>query len=426
MTTGDHSVKRLPASRIECTVSFGSEETKNAETRALANLAQDVKLKGFRPGKAPEELLREHIDENRLLEETVRNLIPETLQMLIEKESLHPIAHPKVEVMSRTPLTLKVTIVEKPAVKVKRPDSIKIEHKKPAVDEKDIDRMVEYVLRQHRKTVQVERAAKENDQVIMDFWAQDSEGNEIHGIREKSYAAVIGSKTLLPGFEDALIGLEAGKGKTFTLTFPEKYHAQELQGKKATFHVTVQAVEAVQQPALTDDFAKQHLEADSANAFRERIRRSMEQQEQNIERKRREEQLFEAIREATVVELAPELVEEEKGAIIEQMEQQLQRQGKKFQDWLQAQKKTPEEVQKDLQIQAEKRLRLRLGIEQLIEDKDIRIPEEEMERNITALLAPLSEEQRTQLREQYQQGKPAYAQLAWQKKVEKLIESFLA
>ncbi len=418
------TVQRLSAGRIECTVIFPQEKVSPAEEQSIRKLGAKVNLPGFRPGMAPIETLRDKIHPEHILEETIHMLLPETIEQLVTQHNIKPIIHPKVEAKNREPLTLTITFVEKPEVSVKA-NKIKVESKKPIVEDKEIQRMMDYILEKHQTRTEVDRASKEGDAITMDFYGEDESKNEIEGTRIQGHQAVIGSKVLIPGFEEELKGLKKGEQKSFTITFPEKYHAEHLQGKPAMFHVKVLKVEEVQKPELTDEFAKENLEAESAEDFRTKVKESMMEQEMQFVNQKNEEVLMEEIRKATKVELAPELVDEETRAILADTEKQLQRRNVTLKQWLEQSGKKPEEMQKDLQEQAVKRLTLRLGVQQLVEDQKIEVPEEEMQNAIQSLLAPLTTDERLQMEQAYQPGRQAYEQLKWQKKVEKVLDGFL-
>ncbi len=425
MNNDTSEVKRLPQGKIECTVTFTEAEVGPAEKQALEHLGADVKLEGFRPGKAPADLVRSKIDASALMEETIRNLLPQTFERLVKDNEIKTIAPPKIEVVSQLPLKIKIIFIEKPEVKIKGMNKIKIEKKEPKVDEKDMQQMIDYILKKHQQTKEVDRAAKEGDQVTMDFWGEDEAKKEIPEIRATDYKVIIGSKTLLPGFEDNLKDMKKGDEKAFVLTFPGKYQAEQLRNKNVTFHVTLKCVEEVSTPELTDEFAKKELQAESEADFRKKVKEGMQKQEEGVERKRRENLLMEELRKATVVDLAPELIDDEARALVEELGQQLAQQNLTMDQWIEQSGKKPEEIEKEMRDRGEKRLTLRLGVQQLIDEKGMDISDEEMGKIVDELLAPLPESERLKVNPAYEKGQQAYEQLKWQKKVEKIIDSFL-
>jgi trigger factor len=301
-----------------------------------------------------------------------------------------------------------------------------VEKKDIKVDEKDIDRMISYIIEKHQKTTEVDRPAKDGDQITMDFWGEDSEKKEIEGIRTTNHQVVIGSKVLIPGFEDNLKEMKKGDAKDFTLKFPEKYHAENLQNADVTFHVTVTKVEEVETPELTDDFVSKELGAKTVKEFKEQVEESMAVQEETMEKQRRERHLLDEIAKATVVELAPELLEEETRSMIEEFLQQLQQQGVSLEQWMEQTKKTAEDLKKEMEEQSEKRLRLRLGMQQLVEEKEITVSDEEMTEIVESFLSRATPEQRKEVEPAYQKGAQAYEQLKWQTKVDKMLQEMLA
>ncbi|MFA7681620.1 MAG: trigger factor [Candidatus Peribacteraceae bacterium] len=418
-------LKRDKANRVVCTVMYTKEQIDPVEEQALQKLGKNVKIEGFRPGKAPLEMLRKQVNPDELLEETIHMLLPETIRSLVQENEIQPIIPPKIEAKNREPLTLVITFTERPTVAVKEAAKIRVEKKESKVDDKDVNKTIGHVLSQYQTTKSVERAAKDGDRITMDFWGEDSQGTEVKGTRTKEHQIVIGSAVLIPGFEEELKGLKSGEEKTFTITFPQEYHAKELQGKPVTFHVTVTKVEEVEVPALTDAFAKEHFQAESATAFREKVRDSMVTQEERVEQQRRENELFDKIRSATVVEIAEELVNEEERDILEQFSRQLSQHNVTMEDWLKRSQKKAEDFQKEIHQQAKEKLTLRLGIQHLVEERDIIITDEELDTVVEELLTTLSAEERAKAEPMYRKGNQGWMQLQWQKRVEKLIEEML-
>lgn len=420
------TLKRLAQNQAHCSITLSAEETTAAMNRAIEKLGRSVRVPGFREGHAPVDVIKEKIGEDAIWDQTIRDVLPAVFKEMVQTHNLKPIAPPRVEVIAREPLTLNVTFVETPEVTIKGFDKIRIEKKPVKADDKDVERMVQYLLQQHRHTHEVEREAKHGDQVTIDFHGTDKEGTEIPGIRSTGYQVEIGSKTLLPGFEDALIGMGKGHKKSFELVFPEKYHAEHLRNKPVTFHTTLAKVEEVHMPALTDDFVKEKGLGESEADLRARIRESMTREEEMLDQRRRENDLFDAIRKATHVSLAPELVEFEEQNIARELQDQLKQQNLTIDAWLKQTKRTPESLTKELKEEATKRLTLRFGIEKVLEKQKIDLSEEEMLAAIKDVVAQLPENERINAAAAYQTGTQEYDQLKWQKRIEKMATGVLS
>ena len=415
------------AGRMTYTVSYTPEETKVAEDRALLHMGEHARIAGFRPGKVPLAMLREKVDKGDLLEETVRRILPETIRSIVERDQVRPILPPKIELTSQSPFVLDVTLVVRPEVTMKGLQKIKIEKKEVKADPKDLQRMVDYMRNQYRTTKTVDRAAKDGDEVTMNFTGKDGEGNSIPGTDAQGYKIVVGSKSLIPGFEDGLVGMKKGDVKDLNLVFPAKYHAEHLQNKPGIFTVTVTDVAEVDMPELTDEFVKEHHMGESAASFKASMEKNMIEQEEEMERRRRESALFDAVRTATSVELAPELIDQEARAIAESLGEQLQQQKMSLEQWLESTKKTPDQLKNELQTEGKNRLQLRFGLEQALEDLKIEVPDDEMQAAIAEALDSMEPAERKKEEAHFtSKGEHGYEDILWRKKIEKFVQQMLA
>lgn len=425
MSTDRLTIERLPKGRVVATLRVEEAEYAPAEQEALQQLAGSVDLKGFRPGHAPLDMVRSKVNPDALFEESIRMILRRELPQIIQGNTINPVIPPKVEVVTRMPLVIKITFVERPEVTVKNGDTIKVTKKDTKADPKDVEKVIQSVLQDQRITTETSEVAKTGDQVTVDFHATDDQNKEIEGLRAVGYGALLGSNTLLPGFEDALVGLKKGNTKSFTLTLPEKFQAENLRGKPATFHVTMQKVENVQLPELTDSFAKEKLQAESVAAFRTMVEKSIEQQEEQFQRMSRERELMEEIRKRTTVELADELLEEEVRSIIDEWAARLEKQGTTIADALQKEGKTPEQAEKEMKEEAMQRWKLRLGIAKLIEERKITLSPEELDSAFQAFLQGVPQEKQDEARKEWEQKGGLYEEVRWRSMVDKLIESLL-
>lgn len=416
--------KRLKQSRVQTTVTFTTDESTKAETQAVEKLGQSVRIEGFRPGRAPADMIRSKINPADISEETVRILLPSVFDTLLKEHKLQPIIPPKVDLTSKEPLTLTLTFVERPEVKVKGADKIRVKKMEIKADEKDVNRMVDYLKNQYRTTTPVDRLSKEGDELTIDF-VGTADGKEVEGTRASGYKLTIGSKTLLPGFEEAVTGLKKDEQKIFTLTFPDKYHAEHLQNKPVTFTATVKDIHEVTIPEFTDAFVKEHHLGESKQDLLDRIGKSLREQEEQAGRGQRERELFDAIRAATVIDLAPELLAHEQRQVFDEIAKNLEREKLPMEEWLKQTGRTVEKLQKELEDEAAKRLTLRFAIQWLLDDKEIEATSEEVNAAVEIMLKSVPDDQRASAAAFYKEGGEGYEELKWRKRVEKLVEGML-
>lgn len=420
------TVERLAKSRIVCTVRFDAAQSKAAEEQAIRELGSNMNIKGFRPGHAPADMVRERITPDDLFEATARVLLKEQIPALITEHRIAPVIAPKVEAVSRDPLTLKITFIERPDVTIKNPDTLTIGKKEIAVEQKDIDKVVQGVRRENRRKTETDRAANEGDEATVDFSALDSTGKDIAGLTGKDEQVEIGSKTYLPGFEDALKGLKKGDEKTFTLTLPEKFPVEELRNQPATFRVTVKKVEEVELPELTDAYVQKMFGLPTLADFHKRVEESIRSQEEQHERIARERKLLDEIRTRTQVDIADELLEEEVRDMVREWAERLEQQGTTIADVLKKQGKTPEEAEKELRTQALDRWKLRLGLQKLIELKNITVTAEDLEQMFASFKESLPADRQDAAAQEWQERGNLYGEIRWRALVDKTIDVLLA
>lgn len=417
--------KTLKQSRVQTAVTFTEEERLKAEEKAVERLGERIRIEGFRPGRAPAELLRKKIDPSALQDETIRTLLPDVFDRIIKEHQVKPIIPPKVELTSKSPMTLTLTFVGRPEVKVKGADKIRIAKKDVKIERKDTDRMVEYLKNQYRTTKPVDRPAAMGDELTVDF-VGNADGKEMEGTRATGYKLHLGSKSFIPGFEEALVGMKKGEQKTFNVTFPADYHAEHLKGKPVDFSTTVHDIHEVNIPEFTDAFVQEHHLGASLDELHTRIGETLREQEEQSDRGRREKELFDAIREATSINLAPELIEHEERGVAEEIGRNLEREQTSFDDWLKQTNRTPEALQKELREEATKRLTLRFAIQWLMEEKKIDVTPEEIATTVAQMLATVPPNEKKNAEEYYKEGSDGYEELKWRKRVEKLVEMMLA
>ena len=427
MPTNDRiAVERQKKSRVVATVRFDLLEVGTAEEQTLKHMGEHLDIKGFRKGNAPLDQIRARISAEDLFERTVRSLLSSTLPQLLKEHAIKPIAAPKVEVKSREPLTLSIIFVERPEVTVKHIDKLVGAKKEITVDTKEVERVHMGIRREHRTKKEVDRPAAQDDEVTIDFTAEDHEKKPIQGLRGSGETVLIGSKTLLPGFEDELIGLKKGEKKSFTVTLPEKFPVEQLRGKPATFFVTVQKVEEVTLPELTDALAKEQYGVATVHELKQKIEESIRAQEEQFQRFERERTLLDAIREHTQVDLADELIEQEVQDMLQEWQENLARKKTTIAEVLKKEGKTPQQAEEDLKKQAMERWKLRFGLQEIVRQKNITLQDEELQKAFQAYLQKVPQEEQSAVRREWDAKGTLFEEIKWRALVEKTIETLLA
>ena len=252
------SFKKLSDTRVELTVTLDAKDLKEAEKKALTKLAKEVRVEGFRKGKAPANVAKKFIPENDLNAEAIDIAIRASVVPAFREHEKMPLVAPNVNVTKYVPgemaeYTAVADIV--PEVKLGDYKKLKVKKEKASVTEAQIKEVLGNLANSFAEKKTVKRPAKLTDEVIIDFVGKKS-GKPFAGGTAKDYKLVLGSKTFIPGFEEGIVGHEPGDKFDLNLTFPKDYGVKDLAGAKVVFETLVKQINEVTKPKIDDKFAK--------------------------------------------------------------------------------------------------------------------------------------------------------------------------
>lgn len=422
----DITVDKKKDARIRATIVITVDEKKIAEAKALRLLAEHVNIKGFRAGKAPEAMVRERVGEEGVVEETVRVLVPDIIKNSLEKSGAKPVLRPSVHVVTKSPLTVEVVFVERPDVTLKKPDAISVEKKIMTVSEEEIDAFVKKILLHDKTEVVVERAAKKGDSVEVSLQTKDAEGKEVKELSVGKYTLTIGEEDLLPELEEPIIGMKKGEKKTVQLSFKKDHDIPALQGKKLSVEITVMQVSEVSLPVLTAAYLQSKLKIEKTpEEFRKDILAMLQSQKNDTEMKRREDELYDAVRKATVVNLPEELIDAEAQDILADFVERLQEQSTTLEDWMKQTKKEPAALLKEMKDISTSRSTLRLGMQELARHKKIEAPEKLLSQSLEQAKKNAATGNNRLSDDEYEAGGRVYEQIRFDLIMRTLVEDMI-
>lgn len=419
-------IEKLKESKVKTVTTVADHERADAEKQALARLAEQVEIKGFRVGKAPVDKVRERVGEERVLEETVRVLLPTVLKDGLEKSGAKPILRPAANVVSVSPLVIALTFVNRPPVSVKRPESIKVEKKTVAeVTASDIDDFVKKVLLQDRVETPVDRAAAKGDSVRIAMKGS-KKGKPVDELTISAYGMMLGSEELFPELESHVIGMKKDEGKTVDVTFPKDHDIPGIRNEKISVEITVKGVADVKIPELTGEYIKTRLQTDKTpEALRADIKMMLADRRQSEEMKRREEELYDKVRGATSVELAPEIIETEVQEMVKDLHERLERQGTNVTDWLKTTGKDEKSVVDEMRSIAQSRTVLRFGLQEMAEQLKIEPDAEHLAAAIKSTEARAKAEGHTIPADEMKAGGSVYENLRYELRMQALRDRMI-
>lgn len=375
--------KKAPDS-VELKIEVDEADIAPLKRQVLQNLGAKLKVKGFREGKAPADVVEKELSSNYVQQQVLEAAINRFYGMAASNEKLRAFDQPEINIESWVPYTeLKYTAIVPIIPDFKLPDvsKIKVPLKVEKVADKQIAEVLDRLTLQMAEKKEVKRAAKNGDEAWIDFKGVDKDGEDIKGADGKEYPLALGSNTFIPGFEDEVVGLKPGDEKTFDITFPKDYHAANLANAKVKFTVKVNKVKEVVKAKIDDELAKKMGPFESLAKLKEDIKKQLEDEnQQQAERKHREEALS-ALVDKTKLTPPAKLVESIAESIRRDFMQNLLQRGLTKQEYLKQQKQTEEEFEKtDVMPNAEKRAKTSLVLAELADAEKIQVSKDELEK----------------------------------------------
>ena len=389
------TVKELPDSRAEVEVEVPAADVEKATSRAARTLAKEMRMPGFRAGKAPASLVIQRVGFSAVLQEAIRDGLPEWYESALFDSGVSPIGDPDIEMVTvpdteGEPLAFKFTVGVRPAAKLGTYRGLEVGKEEKEVPDEIVDTEVERVREGFARLEQVDRAAAEGDSLLIDF-VGFADGSAFQGGAAEDYLLALGSGQLIEGFEEQLVGASSGEEHEVKVTFPADYQAEHLAGKDAVFKVKVKEVREKVLPELDDDFASDASEFDTLEELRADIREKVGAAlGSRAEEDFRIAAIDAAVEEATV-DVPGELATARATERWERMERQLAGRGMDPDSFLQMQGKTRDELIEETKPDAEKELRREAVVTAIAEAEAIEVSEEEM----VEALAHSAEHERT-------------------------------
>ena len=373
--------EKLEKSMHELQFSVDADVFKAAIDKAFKREGKKYNVPGFRKGHAPRAVIEKMYGADIFHYDAINDLFPEAYEAAVAAAGIEPVGRPEADVVSESldeGVVLKVTVAVKPEIKVGGYTGLKATRKVNTVDDADVDAEITRMQERNGRIITREGKAENGDTVDMDFEGFVG-GVAFEGGKAEHYSLVLGSGSFIPGFEDQLIGHEAGEELDVNVTFPEEYQAKELAGKPAVFKIKLHEVKTRELPALDDEFAKDVSEYDTLDELKASIRKGMEEQNAKQADLAVENDLVDQVI-ATIEGDIPEVMYENRmDEAVRDFEYRLAQQGLKLDMYLQYMGQTMETFRASFKEQAEKQVKIRLALEAVVAAEQIVATDEELE-----------------------------------------------
>ncbi len=376
------ATNKVETNRYELELEVSPEEFNDAINAVYKRESKKMNVPGFRKGKAPRAFIEKYYGEEVFYEAAIDHLYRPMVMEAVEKSGLQVISIGEFkidEIGKDKGIQCKLNVVTKPEASIEGYKGIEVTKMPVEVTAEDIDREIDRVRERNSRIVTVEdRAAENGDMVNIDFDGY-VDGKQFDGGKAENYELTLGAGQFIPGFEDQVVGHNIGEEFDVNVTFPEDYHAEELKGKPAVFKIKLHEIKKKELPTVDDEFVKDVSEFDTLDEYRKDIETRLQSQKEKAADNDVENQLVDAIIEKVQAEIPDEMVENEVDEIINAFAYRLQSQGLKLETYLKYTGQTTDDLRVQYKPQAERQVKVRLGLEKIAELENLKPTEEETE-----------------------------------------------
>ena len=380
-----YTVEKIASNKAKLTFTVPAEEFAAATQKAYLKMRGRVNVPGFRKGHAPRSLIERMYGPDIFYEEAINIWLPEKYDEAIEKEDLRAVDQPEVDVdwaniAPGSDVTITCEVFVYPEVTLGDYKGLAVEIEKETVTDADIEARINQDRTKASRTVEVlDRPVAEGDTVNLDYKGT-VDGVAFDGGTAEGQTLTIGSHQFIPGFEEQMIGMCQAEEKDLQVTFPENYHAENLAGKEAVFHVKVNSISVTEMPELDDEFAADVSDFTTFADYRESIVKELQDKADQNNKTAVENAVVEKAAENATVDIPAAMVNREVSNMLRDMQLQMAYQGFKLEDYLKWTGQTVEQLADQNKGEAERRLKIRLVLEAIEKAEAVEATDEDIEK----------------------------------------------
>ena len=379
------NTEKLEHSVVALTIEITKAEFEAAKDKAFKKSGKNITVPGFRKGKAPRKMIEKLYGEGVFFEEAFNILYPQAMDMAVEKSGIKMVGRADVDLgepAEEGGLTIIAKVPVEPEVELGEYKGIEAEKETVKVLQADVKAELNRMAQRFARTETVERKAKKNDTVDIDFEGF-VDGVAFEGGKAEHHELTLGSGAFIPGFEDQLIGCKAGDEKDVVVTFPKEYHAEELAGKEATFKCKVHKVEETILPTLDDEFAKDVSDTcETLDDLKKEITERLKSERQEAADAAFEEKLLDVVIAGMKADIPEAMISFQSRQMVDDFARRIMQQGMTMEQYFQFTGLSEEKMMEEFKPEAEKRIRTRLTLEAIVAAENIEVSEERLDEEL--------------------------------------------
>ena len=383
-------VEKLEKSMAKLTIEVSAEEFNAAIDKAYKKNRNRIAMSGFRKGKAPRAMIEKMYGAGIFYEDAANIIIPDAYENAAKESELEIVSQPEIaveQIEKDKEFIFTATVATKPEVTLGDYKGIEVEKKTAEVTDEELTAEIDRVRESNSRMITVDdRATQDGDTVVIDFDGY-VDGEQFQGGKAENYTLVLGSHSFIDNFEDQLVGKNIGDEVEVNVTFPEKYQAEELQGKPAVFKVKINEIKVKELPELDDDFAQDVSDFDTLDEYKNDLKSKLLENKEAALKRDKEETVIGKIIDNAQMEIPEPMVDMQTRQMAQEFAQRIQSQGLSLEQYMQFTGMTQQKMIDELKPQALKRIHSRLVLEAVVAAENIEISDEDVNKEIEEMAA---------------------------------------
>lgn len=378
-------VEKLEHNMAKLTIEVSAEDVEKALQAAYLKQRGQISIPGFRKGKVPRQMIEKMYGPEVFYDDAANRMVSDAYGKAYDECELEITSQPEIDVVQMEkgkPFIFTAEVAIRPEVTLGEYKGVKVDKASLEVTAEEIDKEIETERERNARTIEVtDRGVADKDMVTLDFEGF-VDGEAFEGGKGTDYPLTIGSGAFIPGFEEQLIGAEIDKELDVNVKFPEDYQAENLAGKDAVFKCTVHTIKAKELPELDDEFASEVSECDTLEEYRVEVENKIKERKATEARQKKEDQAVDKAIENAQMEIPKPMLDLQVRQMAEDVARRMQQQGLNMEQYFQLTGMTAERMMADLQPQAEKRIKTRLVLEEIVKAENIEVSDERLDEEL--------------------------------------------
>lgn len=392
------TLEKLDNNKVKLTIHVGQDSFEEGMQKSYLKNRKSISIPGFRKGKVPRKVIEQYFGESILYEDAINEVFPPAYDQAVKETGIEPVDRPELDIVqigSGQDFIFTAEVTVKPEVELGQYKGLEVDRVEYIVTDEEVEERIKQTLEQNARWVSVEdRPVKTGDRVILDY-SGSIDGELFEGGTAEKQNLEIGSGHFIPGFEEQMVGMELGEEKDLKVTFPEEYHAEELKGKEATFHVKLHEIKEKELPDLDDEFAKDVSEFDTLDEYRADIKQKLEKNAEERSNTELKNNLIDLAVNNAKVDIPDVMVDFELDNMLRDIDNQLRYNGLNIESYLKIANTSIDDFRAQYKDDAYNRVKTQLVIEAIGKAENIEVSEEDYEKQYELLAKQYNQEVET-------------------------------